>query len=162
MPGGNGAGQKRSAFSPGTDLAMNSGYDVHFMIVLASCSPVRSKWPSSRTRHKPMAQASLSTSSWSHLLPGASSCNVLLQRVLKEDPLLRTGLCHADRSKPLRHRAACVVAYTAQCSLLISRFSLVLAGKSDSASSRTVSVRDDAPEPTGTYLWRVLEGALSL
>jgi hypothetical protein len=59
---------------------------------------------------------------------------------------------------------ACESVYTAQQSVskAVFRFSLAQAGKSDGASSRTVSVRDDAPEPTWRYLWRVLEGVLSL
>ncbi len=39
---------------------------------------------------------------------------------------------------------------------------LVKAGKSDSAASRAVCVRDDASELTGMYWWRVLETALLL
>ena len=78
--------------------------------------------------------------------------------------LLRTGLCQVDRLKTLRDEMVWVWCglHILAVVMELFRFSLALAGKSDSASSRTVSVRDDAPEPTGKYLWRVLEGVLSL
>jgi len=61
---------------------VNSSNIVRFDVVLLGGEPVRSKGSSSRTRHKPVH--------------GASSCNIVLQRVLEEDPLLRTGLCQTE------------------------------------------------------------------
>jgi len=119
---------------------INSRNAVQLFVVLLAGPPVRSKGSSSRTRHE--------------LIPEASSCNILLQRVLDEDPLLQTGLCQTESQNHPYHGTA----YPDGRSLL----NLARAGESDGAPFRTVCVRDDASEPTRMYLWRVLKGALSL
>jgi len=59
------------------DSSTEIGNVVHIIAVLLAGAPIRSMGSSSRTQHKPVL--------------GASSCNIVLQRVLEEDPILRTG-----------------------------------------------------------------------
>ncbi len=89
-----------------------------------------------------------------------SSC-----RVMQEDPLLRTGLWQTETQNHSYHGiddgqngSHCLTVHPGS----FLRLNLARAGESDSACFRTLCVRDDASEPTRTYSWRVLKGALSL